>query len=77
MDFSSLVSPQNGPSLMAQSHLPLSSRFNLASQLISASTSQDRLSSLTATVTELTKTVKQGIAQQYQFLAARDNMNNH
>ncbi|PKK61920.1 hypothetical protein RhiirC2_791124 [Rhizophagus irregularis] len=30
---------------------------------------------LTATVTELTKTVKQGMAQQQQFLAARDNVN--
>ncbi|PKK55481.1 hypothetical protein RhiirC2_802275 [Rhizophagus irregularis] len=34
-----------------------------------------RLSSLTATVIELTKTVQQSIAQQKQFLAARDNAN--
>ncbi|PKK44203.1 hypothetical protein RhiirC2_804123 [Rhizophagus irregularis] len=35
-----------------------------------ATSPQDRLFSLTATVTELTKTVQQGMAQQKQFLAA-------
>ncbi|CAB5102826.1 unnamed protein product [Rhizophagus irregularis] len=73
MDFSSLASPPNGPNFTAQSHLPLPPRMSLIPG--PATSPQDRLSSLTATVTELTKTVKQGMAQQQQFLAARDNVN--
>ncbi|PKB95766.1 hypothetical protein RhiirA5_385794 [Rhizophagus irregularis] len=73
MDFSSPSSPPNGPNFIAQSHIPLPPRMSLILGL--ATSPQDRLSSLTATVTELTKTVKQGMAQQQQFLAARDNAN--
>ncbi|CAB5361168.1 unnamed protein product [Rhizophagus irregularis] len=73
MDFSSPFSPPNGPNFIAQSHIPLPSRMSMIPGL--ATSPQDRLSSLTATVTELTKTVKQGMAQQQQFLAARDNAN--
>ncbi|PKC06809.1 hypothetical protein RhiirA5_419041 [Rhizophagus irregularis] len=51
MDFSSPVSPSNGPNFTAHSHIPL------------------------PPLTELTKTVQQGMAQQKQFLAARDNAN--
>ncbi|CAB5113942.1 unnamed protein product [Rhizophagus irregularis] len=73
MDFSSPASPPNGPNFTARSHLPLPSHMSLIPGL--ATSPQDRLSSLTATVTELTKTVQQGMAQQQQFLAARDNAN--
>ncbi|EXX72741.1 hypothetical protein RirG_066420 [Rhizophagus irregularis DAOM 197198w] len=73
MDFSSSVSPSNDPSFTAHSHIPLPPRMSLIPG--PASSPQDRLSSLTATVTELTKTVQQGMAQQKQFLAARDNAN--
>ncbi|EXX63619.1 hypothetical protein RIR_jg1151.t1 [Rhizophagus irregularis DAOM 181602=DAOM 197198] len=73
MDFSSPVSPRNGHNLIAQSHIPLPPRMSL---ITGPDTSpQDHFSSLTATVTELTKTVQQGMAQQKQFLAARDNAN--
>ncbi|CAB5179191.1 unnamed protein product [Rhizophagus irregularis] len=60
MDFSSPSSPPNGPNFIAQSHIPLPSRMSMIPGL--ATSPQDRLSSLTATVTELTKTVKQGMA---------------
>ncbi|PKY34777.1 hypothetical protein RhiirB3_454822, partial [Rhizophagus irregularis] len=73
MDFSSPVSPSNGPTFTAHSHIPLPTRMSLIPG--PAASPQDRLSSLTATVTELTKTVQQGMAQQKQFLAARDNAN--
>ncbi|EXX63976.1 hypothetical protein RirG_147270 [Rhizophagus irregularis DAOM 197198w] len=73
MDFSSPASPPNGSNFTAQSHIPLPSRMSLIPD--PATLPQDCLSSLTATVTELTKTVKQGMAQQQQFLAARDNAN--
>ncbi|PKY28981.1 hypothetical protein RhiirB3_391469 [Rhizophagus irregularis] len=73
MDFSSPVSPSNGPNFTAHSHIPLPPRMSLIPG--PASSPQDCLSSLTATVTELTKTVQQGMAQQKQFLAARDNAN--
>ncbi|CAB5358673.1 hypothetical protein RhiirA1_477560 [Rhizophagus irregularis] len=73
MDFSSPASPPNGPNFTAQSHIPLPPRMSLI--LGPATSPQDRLSSLTATVTELTKTVQQGMAQQKQFLAACDNAN--
>ncbi|EXX65425.1 hypothetical protein RIR_jg19829.t1 [Rhizophagus irregularis DAOM 181602=DAOM 197198] len=73
MDFSSPSSPPNGPNFIAQSHIPLPPRMSMILGL--ATSPQDRLSSFTATVTELTKTVKQGMAQQQQFLAARDNAN--
>ncbi|PKY62777.1 hypothetical protein RhiirA4_489876 [Rhizophagus irregularis] len=75
MDFGSPSSPRNGPSLLTKSHIPLPPRMSLIPG--PASSPQDRLINLTATVTELTKTVKQGMAQQQQFLAARDNANNH
>ncbi|PKY44655.1 hypothetical protein RhiirA4_419222 [Rhizophagus irregularis] len=75
IDFSSPISPQNGPSLLTQSHIPLPPRMSLIPG--PATSPEQRLSSLTATVTELTKTVKQDMAQQQQFLAARDNANNH
>ncbi|GBC51377.2 hypothetical protein GLOIN_2v1785090 [Rhizophagus irregularis DAOM 181602=DAOM 197198] len=75
MDFSSSVSPSNDPSFTAHSHIPLPPRMSLIPG--PASSPQDRLSSLTATVTELTKTVQQGMAQQKQFLAARDNANSY
>ncbi|GBC14979.2 hypothetical protein GLOIN_2v1785090 [Rhizophagus irregularis DAOM 181602=DAOM 197198] len=71
MDFTSPVSPSNGPNFTAHSHIPLPPRMSLIPG--PATSPQDRLSSLTATVTELTKTVQQGMAQQKQFLAARDN----
>ncbi|GBC43788.2 hypothetical protein RIR_jg14892.t1 [Rhizophagus irregularis DAOM 181602=DAOM 197198] len=67
------ASPPNGSNFTAQSHIPLPSRMSLIPD--PATLPQDCLSSLTATVTELTKTVKQGMAQQQQFLAARDNAN--
>ncbi|EXX61896.1 hypothetical protein RirG_166860 [Rhizophagus irregularis DAOM 197198w] len=73
MDFSSPVSPSNGPNFTAHSHIPLSPRMSLIPG--PASSPQDCLSSLTTTVTELTKTIQQGMAQQKQFLAARDNAN--
>ncbi|EXX52450.1 hypothetical protein RirG_252960 [Rhizophagus irregularis DAOM 197198w] len=73
IDFSSPVSPSNGPNFTAHSHIPLPPRMSLIPG--PATSPQDRLSSLTATVTELTKTVQQGMAQQKQFLAARDNAN--
>ncbi|EXX58641.1 hypothetical protein RirG_196060 [Rhizophagus irregularis DAOM 197198w] len=73
IDFSSPVSPSNGPNFTAHSHIPLPPRMSLIPG--PATSPQDRLSSLTATVTELTKTVQQGMAQQKQFLAARDNTN--
>ncbi|GBC31437.2 hypothetical protein RIR_jg31936.t1 [Rhizophagus irregularis DAOM 181602=DAOM 197198] len=73
MDFSSPVSLSNGPNFTAHSHIPLPPRMNFIPG--PATSPQDRLSSLTATVTELTKTVQQGMAQQKQFLAARDNAN--
>ncbi|GBC12611.2 hypothetical protein GLOIN_2v1785090 [Rhizophagus irregularis DAOM 181602=DAOM 197198] len=73
MDFSSPVSPSNDPNFTAHSHILLPPRMNLIPG--PATSPQDRLSSLTATVTELTKTVQQGMAQQKQFLAARDNAN--
>ncbi|CAB4377280.1 unnamed protein product [Rhizophagus irregularis] len=73
MDFSSPTSPPNGPNFTAQSHISLPPRMSLIPSL--AASPQDRLSSLTATVTELTKTVQQGMAQQKQFLAARNNAN--
>ncbi|EXX55523.1 hypothetical protein RirG_224750 [Rhizophagus irregularis DAOM 197198w] len=73
MDFSSPVSPSNGPNFTAHSHIPLPPRMSLIPG--PATSPQDCLSSLTATVTELTKTVQQGMAQQKQFLAARDNAN--
>ena len=75
MNFSSPTSPQNGPSLFTQSHIPLPSRMSLIPG--PSSSPEQRLSSLTATVTELTKMVKQGMAQQQQFLAACNNANNH
>ncbi|EXX72569.1 hypothetical protein RirG_068090 [Rhizophagus irregularis DAOM 197198w] len=73
MDFSSPASPPNGPNFTAQSHIPLPPCMSLIPG--PATSPQDRLSSLTATVTELTRTVQQGMAQQKQFLAARDNAN--
>ncbi|CAB5205223.1 unnamed protein product [Rhizophagus irregularis] len=73
MDFNSPASPPNGPNFIAQSHIPLPPRMSLIPS--PATSPQDRLSSLTATVTELTKMVQQGMAQQKQFLAARDNAN--
>ncbi|PKC51121.1 hypothetical protein RhiirA1_484496, partial [Rhizophagus irregularis] len=54
MDFSSPSSPPNGPNFIAQSHIPLPPRMSIILGL--ATSPQDRLSSLTATVTELTKT---------------------
>jgi hypothetical protein len=75
MDFSSPISSQNGPSLFTQLHILLPPRMSMISG--PASSLQERLSFLTATVTELTKTVKQGIVQQQQFLAAHDHANNH
>ncbi|PKY54386.1 hypothetical protein RhiirA4_426740 [Rhizophagus irregularis] len=60
MDFSSPVSPQNGHSLLTQSHIPFPSRMRLIPR--PATSPEVRFSSLTATVTELTKTVKQGMA---------------
>ncbi|PKK55853.1 hypothetical protein RhiirC2_801328, partial [Rhizophagus irregularis] len=75
MDFSSPASPPNGPNFITQSHIPLPPRMSLISS--PAASPQDRLSSLTVTVTELTKTVQQGMAQQKQFLAAHDNANSH
>ncbi|CAB4473768.1 hypothetical protein RhiirA1_478283 [Rhizophagus irregularis] len=72
MDFSSPVLSQHGPNFIAQSHIPLPPQMSL---IPGPSTSpHDHLSSLTATVTELTKMVKQGMAQQQQFLTARDNV---
>ncbi|PKB92770.1 hypothetical protein RhiirA5_443449 [Rhizophagus irregularis] len=53
MDFSSPASPPNGPNFIAQSHISLSPRMSLIPG--PAASPQDRLSSLTATVTELTK----------------------
>ncbi|PKK58787.1 hypothetical protein RhiirC2_795766 [Rhizophagus irregularis] len=73
MDFSSPASPPNGPNFIAQSHIPLPPRMSLIPG--PATSPHDRLSSLTATITELSKTVQQGMAQQKQFLAARDNAN--
>ncbi|GBC46363.2 hypothetical protein GLOIN_2v1785090 [Rhizophagus irregularis DAOM 181602=DAOM 197198] len=73
MDFSSSVSPSNGSTFTAHSHIPLPPCMSLIPG--PATLPQDRLSSLTATVTELTKTVQQGMAQQKQFLAAHDNTN--
>ncbi|GET60063.1 hypothetical protein RIR_jg17440.t1 [Rhizophagus irregularis DAOM 181602=DAOM 197198] len=73
MDFSSPVSPPNGPNFTAQLHIPLPPHMSLIPG--PATSPQDRLSSLTATVTELTKTVQQGMVQQKQFLVARDNAN--
>ncbi|PKK57680.1 hypothetical protein RhiirC2_797603 [Rhizophagus irregularis] len=73
MNFSSPVSPLNGPNFIAHSHDPLPPHMSLIPG--PATSPQDRLSSLTATVTELTKTVQQGMAQQKQFLAARDSVN--
>ncbi|GBC51633.2 hypothetical protein GLOIN_2v1785090 [Rhizophagus irregularis DAOM 181602=DAOM 197198] len=73
MDFSSPASPSNGPNFIAQSHIPLPPRMSLIPG--PATSPHDRLSSLTATITELSKTVQQGMAQQKQFLAARDNVN--
>ncbi|PKY18650.1 hypothetical protein RhiirB3_431503 [Rhizophagus irregularis] len=59
MDFSSPVSPSNGPNFTAHSYIPLPPRMSLIPG--PATSPQDRLSSLTATVTELTKTVQQGM----------------
>ncbi|EXX55756.1 hypothetical protein RirG_065460 [Rhizophagus irregularis DAOM 197198w] len=73
MDFSSPASPSNDPNFTAHSHIPLPPCMSLIPG--PATSPQDRLSSLIATVTELTKTVQQGMAQQKQFLAARDNAN--
>ncbi|PKC17137.1 hypothetical protein RhiirA5_369243 [Rhizophagus irregularis] len=73
MDFSFPVSPPNGSNFTAQSHIPLPPRMSLIPG--PATSPQVCSSSLTATVTELTKTVQQGMAQQKQFLAARDNVN--
>ncbi|CAB4432302.1 unnamed protein product [Rhizophagus irregularis] len=75
VDLNSPPPPPNGPSSTVRSHVPLPPRRSLISGL--SSSPENRLSSLTATVTELTKTVKLGMAQQQQFLAARDNANNH
>ncbi|PKC55088.1 hypothetical protein RhiirA1_476192 [Rhizophagus irregularis] len=55
MDFSSPASPPSGPNFIAQSHISLSPRMSLIPG--PAASPQDRLSSLTATVTELTKCV--------------------
>ncbi|EXX79313.1 hypothetical protein RirG_006830 [Rhizophagus irregularis DAOM 197198w] len=55
MDFSSSVSPSNGSTFTAHSHIPLPPCMSLIPG--PATLPQDRLSSLTATVTELTKTV--------------------
>ncbi|PKY36315.1 hypothetical protein RhiirB3_458640, partial [Rhizophagus irregularis] len=54
MDFSSSVSPSNGSTFTAHSHIPLPPCMSLIPG--PATSPQDRLSSLTATVTELTKT---------------------
>ncbi|CAB4406020.1 unnamed protein product [Rhizophagus irregularis] len=75
VDLNSPPPPPNGPSNTVRSHVPLPPRQSLIPGL--SSSPENRLSSLTATVTELTKTVKLGMAQQQQFLAARDNANNH
>ncbi|PKY59003.1 hypothetical protein RhiirA4_481398 [Rhizophagus irregularis] len=75
VDLNSPPPPPNGPSNTVRSHVPLPPRQSLIPSL--SSSPENRLSSLTATVTELTKTVKLGMAQQQQFLAARDNANNH
>ncbi|PKY60624.1 hypothetical protein RhiirA4_484530, partial [Rhizophagus irregularis] len=75
VDLNSPPPPPEGPSNVIRSHVPLPPRQSLISGL--SSSPENRLSSLTATVTELTKTVKLGMAQQQQFLAARDNANNH
>ncbi|CAB4415498.1 unnamed protein product [Rhizophagus irregularis] len=75
VDLNSPPPPPNGPSDTVRSHVPLPSRQSLIPGL--SSSPENRLSSLTATVTELTKTVRLGMAQQQQFLAARDNANNH
>ncbi|PKY61665.1 hypothetical protein RhiirA4_486952 [Rhizophagus irregularis] len=75
VDLNSPPPPPNSPSNTVRSHVPLSPRQSLIPGL--SSSPENRLSSLTATVTELTKTVKLGMAQQQQFLAARDNANNH
>ncbi|CAB4407434.1 unnamed protein product [Rhizophagus irregularis] len=75
VDLNSPPPPPNGPSNIVRSHVPLPPRQSLIPGL--SSSPENRLSLLTATVTELTKTVKLGMAQQQQFLAARDNANNH
>ncbi|CAB4406018.1 unnamed protein product [Rhizophagus irregularis] len=75
VDLNSPPPPPNGPSITVQSHVPFPPRQSLIPG--PSSSPENRLSSLTATVTELTKTVKLGMAQQQQFLAARDNANNH
>ncbi|PKY61175.1 hypothetical protein RhiirA4_485782, partial [Rhizophagus irregularis] len=75
VDLNSPPPPPNVPSNTVRSHVPLPSRQSLIPGL--SSSPENRLSSLTATVTELTKTVKLGMAQQQQFLAARENANIH
>ncbi|PKY54387.1 hypothetical protein RhiirA4_473186, partial [Rhizophagus irregularis] len=75
VDLNSPLPPPNGPFSTARSQVPLPPRQSLIPDL--SSSPEICLSSLTATVTELTKTVKQGMAQQQQFLAARDDANNH
>ncbi|PKC52250.1 hypothetical protein RhiirA1_481946, partial [Rhizophagus irregularis] len=62
MDFGFPVSPPNGSNFTAQSHIPLPPRMSLIPG--PATSPQVCSSSLTATVTELTKTVQQGMAQQ-------------
>ncbi|PKY53868.1 hypothetical protein RhiirA4_472316 [Rhizophagus irregularis] len=75
VDLNSPPPPPEGPSDTIRSRVPIPPRQSLIPGL--SSSPENRLSSLTATVTELTKTVKLGMAQQQQFLAARDNANNH
>ncbi|CAB4413041.1 unnamed protein product [Rhizophagus irregularis] len=74
VDLDSPPPPLDGPSSIARQSVPLPPRQSLIPGL--SSSPENCLSSLTATVTELTKTVK-GMAQQQQFLAARDNANSH
>ncbi|CAB4416055.1 unnamed protein product [Rhizophagus irregularis] len=75
VDLNSPPPPPEGPSDTIRSRVPIPPRQSLIPGL--SSSPENRLSSLTATVTELTKMVKLGMAQQQQFLAARDNANNH
>ncbi|PKY58537.1 hypothetical protein RhiirA4_480519, partial [Rhizophagus irregularis] len=75
VDLNSHLPPPDDTFSIARSYVPLPPRQSLIPGL--SSSPEHRLSSLTATVTELIRTVKQGMAQQQQFLAARDNANNH